>query len=144
MPKNDASKVISGTYGTIWVDGELWAEVDSFEAKVTIKYEDVNFANDGATHKKGNGWIGEGSLTLKKVYSRVQRKIAVAVKNGKYPRSQIVGKLADPDAHGTERAVINDVTFNEFNLLKFDQKSLGSEEIPFAFSDFDLPDLIAN
>jgi hypothetical protein len=142
--KNDASRIINGTHGTVWVDGELWAEVDSFEAKVTIAYDDVNFANDGATHKKGMGWAGDGSLKIKKVYSRMQRKIANDVKRGKYPRSTIVGKLADPDAWGTERVVLNDVTFTEFMLMKFEQKALGSEDIPFAFSDYDTPDLISN
>lgn len=142
--KNDAGKIINGTYGTIWVDGELWAEVDSFEAKVTINYEDQNFANDGATYKKGMGWTGEGTLTIKKIYSRIQRKLANGIKRGVYPRSMIVGKLADPDAWGTERIVLNDVTFNEFNLMKFEQKTVGSEDIPFAFSDYDTPDLISN
>lgn len=142
--KHDAGKIINGTYGTIWVDGELWAEVDSFEAKVAIQYEDQNFANDGATYKKGMGWTGEGTLTIKKIYSRVQRKLANDVKRGVYPRSTIVGKLADPEAWGTERVVLNDVTFNEFNLMKFEQKTVGSEDIAFAFSDYDTPDLISN
>lgn len=47
-----SKNVINGTYGRVWVGGELWAEVDSFEAKVTVNYEDVNFANSGATYKK--------------------------------------------------------------------------------------------
>lgn len=139
---NDASRVINGTYGTIWVDGELWAEVDSFEAKVTLNYEDQNFANSGATYKKATGWTGEGSMTIKKVYSRVQRKLAQAVKRGQFPRSTIVGKLADPDSYGTERVVLDDVTFNEITLMKFEQKTLGSEEVPFAFSNYNMPDLI--
>lgn len=140
--KNDASRIINGTYGTIWVDGELWAEVDSFSATVTINYEDVNFANNGATHKKATGWTGEGSLTIKKVYSRIQRKLAASVKRGAYPRSTIVGKLADPDAFGSERVVLNDVTFNEIALMAFEQNTLGSTEVSFAFSDYDMPDMI--
>lgn len=142
MAKPDARRPVNGTYGRVWVDGELWAEVDSFEAKVTITYEDVNFAGEGATYRKAVGWNGEGSMTIKKIYSRVQRKMADAVRRGEYPRLQIVGKVADPDAFGSERVAINDVTINEFSLLKFDQKTVGSEEIPFAFSDYDPVDLI--
>lgn len=138
----DASKVINGTYSTVWVDGELWAEVESFEAKVMVNYEDQNFANSGATYKKGVGWAGEGAMTVKKVYSRVQRKVAEKVKKGIFPRSTIAGKLADPDAYGTQRVVINDVTFNEVTLMKFEQKTLGTEEVPFNFSDYNFPDLI--
>jgi len=133
---------VNGTYGTIWVDGELWAEVESFEAKLVPQYEDSNWANSLANHRKPVGWNGEGSMTIKKVYSRVQRKVALSIKEGRFPRSSIVGKLADPDAFGSERVVLNDVTFNEVMLMKFEQKTPGTEEIPFGFSDYDLPDLI--
>lgn len=138
-----ASNVINGTYGRVWVDGELWAEVDSFEAKVTVTYEDVNFAGDGATHKKGTGWTGEGSMTIKKIYSRVQRAMADNVRKGMYPRLEIVGKVQDPDAFGAERVALHDVTVNEFMLMKFEQKTIGNEEIPFAFSDYEMIDTIA-
>lgn len=142
--KPNASKVINGTYGTVWVNGELWAEVDSFEAKITVSYEDVNFANESGTFKKGTGWAGEGKMTIKKIYSRVQRAMADNVKRGIYPRFEIVGKLADPGAHGSERVALHDITINEFNLMKFEQKALGSEEIPFAYSDYDMIDTISS
>lgn len=143
MARPEAKRVINGTYGRVWVDGELWAEVDSFEAKVTVSYEDVNFAGEGATFKKGMGWSGEGSMTIKKIYSRVQQKMADAVRKGEYPRFEIVGKLADPDAFGAERVALYDVTIGEFFLLKFEQKTLGSEEIPFNFSDYNMLDSIS-
>ncbi|MCM3145379.1 phage tail tube protein [Brevibacillus sp. MER 51] len=142
MLKNSPTKIINGTYGRIWVDGELWAEVDSFEAKVTIQYEEVNFAMDGATYQKAIGWSGEGSMTIKKIYSCVQRKMAADVRKGIYPRFEIVGKVEDPEAHGAERVAIHDVTISEFMLLKFEKKTLSSEEVPFKFSDYDPIDLI--
>lgn len=143
MAKPNANEILNGTYGSVWVNGELWAEVDSFEAKVTVQYEDVNFANEPGTFKKATGWTGEGSMTIKKIYSRVQRAMAENVKKGIYPRFEIVGKLADPGARGAERVALRDVTLNEFNLLKFEQKTPGSEEIPFAFSDYNMVDLIS-
>ncbi|BBI32487.1 phage tail tube protein [Cohnella abietis] len=139
----DPNRIINGTYGQVWVDDELWAEVDSFEAKVNISYEDVNFAGSGATHKKPIGWTGEGSMTFKKIYSRVQRAMADKVRKGIYPRFKFVAKVADPNAFGAERVALHDVTLNEFNLLKFEQKTLGSETIPFAFSDYEMIDKIA-
>lgn len=139
---NEAGRVINGTYGTIWVDGELWAEVDSFEAKITVEYEDIDFANSRAKYRKPIGWTGEGSLTIKKVYSRMQKKMADYIKEGKYVSSTIVGKVADPDAYGSERVVLNDVTFDSFNLLKFEQKALGSEDVAFKFSDYEMIDSI--
>jgi len=64
------------------------------------------------------------------------------VKNGVVPDINIVGKLADPDAYGAERVAINEVTFNEFTLMQFEQKTVLTEELPFNFADYDLVDLI--
>lgn len=142
MSKVKSNKVINGTFGSVWVNGDKWLDVESFEAKVTINYEDVNMPEDLATHKKMTGWAGEGSMTVKKIYSRGASLMANAVKKGTLPDINLVGKLADPDAFGSERIAIEEVTFNEFMLMKFEQKTLGTEELPFNFADYDLIDLI--
>ncbi|MFJ8529968.1 phage tail tube protein [Bacillus sp. NPDC094106] len=143
MSKLKGNKQINGTFGSVWVNGEKWLDVESFEAKVTIDYEDVNMAEDLATHKKMIGWTGEGSMTIKKVYSRGSTLLAKSVKEGVVPDVNIVGKLADPDAFGAERVAINEVTFNEFMLLQFEQKTLATEELSFNFADYDPIDLIS-
>lgn len=143
MGKLKGNKQINGTFGSVWVNGEKWLDVESFEAKVTIDYEDVNMAEDLATHKKMIGWTGEGSMTVKKVYSRGANLLAKSVKEGVVPDVGLVGKLADPDAFGAERVAINEVTFNEFMLLQFEQKTLGTEELSFNFADYDPIDLIS-
>ena len=142
MTKLKANKQINGTFGSVWVNNEKWLDVSAFEAKVTIEYEDVDMAEDLAKHKKMIGWTGDGSLTVKKVYSRGAGLLANSVKSGILPDISLVGKLADPGAFGSERVAINEVTFNEFMLLKFEQKTLGTEELPFNFADYDPIDLI--
>jgi Phage tail tube protein len=137
-----ANRVINGTYGSIWVEGEKYADVDSFEAKVTINYEELNMAEEGATKRKATGWNGEGNLTVKKIYSRGVNLVSQSLKEGKTAYFTIVGKLADPDSYGAERVTIKEVTFSEFMLMKFEQKTLGTEELPFAFGDYDLVDTI--
>lgn len=144
MGKLKSSRVINGTFGSVWVNSEKWLDVEEFEAKVTIDYEDVNMAEDLATYKKMTGWTGEGNLKVKKVYSRGSGLLAEAVKKGSIPDVNMVGKLADPDAFGTERIAINEVTFSEFMLLQFAQKTIGSEELPFSFADYDLIDSITD
>ncbi len=138
----DVKNTINGTYGTLWVDNEMWAETESFEALVNIDYEDVNIAGSLATYKKQVGWNGTGSLTIKKVNSRVARKVAEAVKNGQVPRMKLVGKLADPDALGVERVALYDVTFDAIVLMRFEQKTVLNQEIAFAYSNYDLVDAI--
>lgn len=140
--KVKSNRQINGTFGSVWVNGEKWTDIDNFEAKVTVNYEDVNMAEDPATHKKMTGWAGEGTMTVKKVYSRGAVLLADSVKKGITPEITIVGKLADPDAFGSERIAIKEVTFNEFMLMKFEQKTLGTEELPFNFADYDLVDII--
>lgn len=139
---NLSKKQINGTYGAVWINNEKLWDVDSFEAKVTISYDDVNMGEDPGTHKKMTGWSGEGSLTVKKVYSRGSALLAEAVVNGETPDISIIGKLADPDAYGAERCALNEVTFNEFTLLKFEQKTLMTEELPFNFGEYLMIDMI--
>lgn len=137
-----SNRVINGTFGTVWVNGEKWMDVDAFEAKVTMNFEDVNMAGDLSTKKKYTGWSGEGSITVKKVYSRGSSQMADAAKTGIMPDITIVGKLDDPDAFGAERVSMSEVTFNEFTLLAFEQKTIATEELPFNFGDYELIDQI--
>ena len=137
-----ANKVINGTFGAIWVNGEKWMDIESFESTVTMNFEDVNMAGDLATRKKYTGWAGEGSITVKKVYSRGASLMGDAAKNGIMPDITLVGKLEDPDAFGAERVSFSDVTFNEFTLLSFEQKTMATEEMSFNFGDYELIDQI--
>lgn len=137
-----ANKQINGTFGSLWVNNEKWMDVESFEATVNVDYEDVNMAEDTATHKKMMGWNGEGTITTKKVYSRGANLLAQAILDGVTPDISLVGKIADPDAFGAERVAIDGVTFNSFTLMKFEQKSLLTEELPFNFSKYRPVDLI--
>jgi hypothetical protein len=140
--KATSNRRFNGTYGNIWVNGELFADVDSFEAKVKIDFEDVNEAGDLSTHKFMTGWSGDGSMTLRKIFSRGSIMIGKSLKEGICPVFTIVSKLADPNAYGAERISIKEVTFNEFTLMKFEQKTPLSEELSFNFADYDLIDLV--
>lgn len=133
-----ANRVINGTYGAVWVNGEKWLDLESLELKVTLEYEDVYFPEDSGKHRKFMGWVGEGSITLKKVYSRGTTLLAKAVKSGIIPDVTITTKLSDPAAYGTERTTVSGVTFNEFLLAKLEQRTLMQEELPFEFTDFDI------
>jgi len=138
----ESKRQINGTYGSVWLDGELYADVDSFEAKVAGSYEEINMAGDPATHQKFMGWSGEGTIALKKIYSTGINLLSEKFKNGETATFKIVGKLADPDAFGAERVVIDEVTFDEFTLMKFEQKTNGTEELPFKFAKYDVIDKI--
>lgn len=138
MAKRSAKRVINGTYGAVWINGEKLLDLEKIELKVNIDWEDVHFPEDTGTHRKYLGWTGEGSLTVKKIFSRGASLLAKGVKSGNMPDVTITTKLADPDAYGTERVSVSEVTFNEFLLALIEQRTLLTEELGFAFADFDI------
>jgi len=137
-----ASRVINGTHGAVWINGQKLADLEQIELKVNIEYEDVYFAEDMGKHRKFMGWVGEGSLTLKKVFSRGALLLGESVKTGKMVEVEITTRLGDPDSYGVERTTVSGVTFNEFLLAKIEQRALLQEEMGFEFSDFDLLETI--
>lgn len=146
MPKIPGFRQISGSFGQIWWDGELVFEVLAFEAKLVPNREDVPQAGTLDVDSKITGLKGEGTLKIKKVFSRGIAKLLNAWKEGRDPRSQLVGKLADPDTKNrrSERVTIDNVWFNELTLMQFEAGQKLESEFPFGFtaSDVRFPDTI--
>ena len=61
MGKFNSNKVIRGTFGRAWVDGDLMANVKSFEAKATIDYEDLDINGDFGQKKRYMGYSIAGT-----------------------------------------------------------------------------------
>ena len=134
MSKIDSAKrVISGTYGELWWDGELIAECDKFSAKYTQSKEVVNLARQTVEDSKVMGSKGTGSFRVYKVYSRF-RDYADAVQSGKDVRGTFVSKLDDPDAYGAERVAIYNVSLDEVPLVNWERKTIQKDEVPFTFT----------
>ncbi|NLW92370.1 MAG: phage tail tube protein [Syntrophomonadaceae bacterium] len=137
---------INGSFGQVWWDGELIFEVSSFSAEVTANREKVQMAGSLDEDSKITSLSGEGTLKIKHVFTRGCKKFLDAWKSGKDPRSQFVGKLADPDTKdsGAERIVFNNVWFNKLTLMEFETGKVLEREFPFGYtpSDVDFPDTI--
>lgn len=140
--KFNSNKIINGTFGAVWMNTEKLSNVKSFEAKVSLSYEDVELAEDLATHKKYMGWSGAGTVVLHKVDSKMAKQLADGIKNGDLEPVTIVAKLDDPAAYGAERIQLNGVYFDELTLLKFAMKEKQEEECPFTFDDYEFLDMI--
>ena len=139
MNKN---QIIRGSFGRVWVDGELFSNVKSFEAKLTLNYEEVDIAGELGKHQRYMGFTGEGTMTLHKINSKILAKLATAIKNGEMPDIKIISKLEDPTALGAERIELIEVTVDEVMLMKFENAAIGEEEVPFKFADYNLLDYI--
>ena len=137
------NQLIRGTFGRVWIDGDLFANVQSFEVKITLNSEEVDLSNDLGKHQRYMGFTGEGTMTLHKINSKIFAKLAKAIKSGDMPEISVVGKLEDPTALGAERVSFTEVTIDEVMALKFENATIGEEEVPFKFADYEPLDLIA-
>ena len=140
--KMDKNKILRGSFGAVWLDGEELGSVKSFEAKVTLEYEDVDIMGELGKSKSHMGFTGEGTMTLHKIDSTIGKLLADGIRNGNMPDFKIVAKLDDPTAYGAERVELTGVTISELMALKFENKALREEEVPFSFSHFRYIDMI--
>lgn len=134
--KFGGNRVLNGTFGTVWLDGEEIFEIESFEATISFEREDITMAGNLDQDSKITGQVGEGTFTVKKVFSRGFRKFMQMTKDGKDVRSQLIGLLADPDTveGQQERVSIDNVWFDEFTLMAFEVGSPVEQEFPFGFT----------
>lgn len=125
-------RVMNGTFGQVWVDGELWYEVLRAQAKLTYNKEDIRMCGDMHTGSKITGVKGTGSVTIHKVYTRNSTRTD-AITEGHDIRATIVMNLADPDAFGAERVALYNVSFDEETIMDFESGKTTQITIPFTF-----------
>lgn len=142
MSIDKVNRTMNGKWGRIWVNDELWAECESFEAKVTGNYEEQSFCEDMSKHQKLMGWSGSGTMTLKKMYSRLPNLLGSMWKTGNMPDIKIIARIKNPSTGKQERVEIIEVTFDEMTLSKFADNELLKEEIPFKFADYNYIDTL--
>lgn len=144
MESYNASNVINGTYGEVWVDDTYMAQATGLEAKTSVKKTDVNMVGRLSPGKKVTGIENKGTLKMNHVTSELKTKIAEYIKQGKTPYFTIISKLADPDAvrSQAERIKFTGVTFDEVTLADFENGKLGEESYAFEYEDFEFLDTI--
>lgn len=132
------NRILSGSSGNVWLNGQRLAEVKSIEAKITGSFEEVSFVGAYETYNAYMGWAGEGSITLQKIDSKVLNLMGDSYKTGVMPEVKIITQLEDKSTGKSERASIGGVVITEFMLAKFENKALVEEEIPFKFSEYEI------
>lgn len=143
MAMDSAKRVISGTWGEAWLEGEYVAECYGLQAKISFNKETVNLCGKMGADSKITGYTCTGSLRFHKVNSRMAKLIGESVKEGKDLRFTVISKLADPDSYGAERVVLRNVSFDDLTLADWETAQLGKIEAPFTFTDYEFLDMIA-
>lgn len=129
-------RIMNGTWGQVWLGDDEVGEAYGIQAKVNFKKEDVPICGRMGIGKKVTGYDGTGSLKMRKVSSRMGKAIGEHIRNGKDLRFTIITKLADPDADGTERISLTDVSFDDLTLADWEAGRIIDVEAPFTFGDY--------
>jgi len=137
------NKIIRGSFGRLWVNGKLMANVKSFECKATLQYEELNVNNNLAKQQRYLGYSVAGTMTLHKVDSFTATLLKSGIKTGSLPSIKMVARLADPDSAGAERIEIFNVSFDELTLMHFENNTVEEESVPFKAGGFEYLDIIA-
>lgn len=138
---DSAKRVISGTYGEVWIDGEKIAECTACRAVVAKNKETINLCGQFMTDTKATSGSGTGSLTLYKVDSGFARRQA-GIQDGEDLRVTIISKLRDPDSYGAERVAIYNVSFDDLTLADWQAATVGTVTAAFTFSRYEFLDMI--
>ena len=142
MAFENGSRVMNGTWGTVWADGAEIAEISAFQVKVTKSFDPISMCGQMAEDRKLTGIKITGSMTLHKVYSRGADD-ANAAARGRDIRRTLVAKLADPDAYGAERIAVYGMNYDEQTLMDFAAAKAGSATVPFQATAFEYLDQVA-
>lgn len=138
----NAERVVNGSFGEVWFDGEYLSECKKLSAKVEIKKEAITKPGTLKEGQKMIGISGKGSMTIYKVNSKIAKKVSDYVKVGKLPVFQILSTLRDPAAYGAERVNITGATPDDLTLAEWETAKAGEVEIPFTFEDWEFLDTI--
>lgn len=142
MATDVRNQIIRGSFGRVWLNGKKLANVKTFECKATLNYEEIDVNGELCKQNVYTGYSLAGTMTLHKIDSYVINLLKDAIASGSMPELKIVGAVADVDSDGSERVEIYNVTIDEMTLLKFENATIGEEEIPFKAGGFKFIDTI--
>ena len=135
MSNLQANRTLSGSFAEVWVDGARIAELSQLTLTIKVQREKVQFGMD--VDSKITGYAGEGTMTLKQVYTRFYEVLEQA-KRGLDKR--FTTALKDPDAAdgGEERYSIDNVAFTELPFMNYKMGEVNQQKLPFTFRPSDL------
>lgn len=136
----DSAQVRSGTWGSLWLDGEQVAECYGFQAKVNKTKEDVARCRTLVAGKKLTGVSITGTVRIYNATSRLLEAEGAAISAGTDLRHTIISNLDDPDNPNNQRIVCKGVSFDDLTLADWEAAKLGTIEAPFTAESYEILD----
>ena len=129
---------LSGNWGRLYINGVMIFEISAFEAKVTANRDTVIIGQ--SEDSKITSLAGEGSFTIKSVFTRGYNRLLENWKSGYDERFVFVGVIRDPDTYlkQEERIRIENVAIDSLEIMKFEKGSVVEKTVDFHFTPEDL------
>jgi hypothetical protein len=139
----EPERIVNGSYGELWEDGEWQQNVDNVVADVNIQKSEVPMSGTRWIGHKVISLSGAGTVSGFKVTSKmIQKNLWAAGDRGVPVKTELITKLADPEAYGHERIRLMNVKWDKIPLANWKAGEIVREEFPFTFSKFELLDPI--
>jgi hypothetical protein len=139
----DAARTIDGTFGSVYLEKDWLTNFNEMKAEVEIQKSELKLSGDRWTRHKVVGLKGTGNITGYKVTSQlISLNSPVADNTSGSVRTELVSKLADPEAYGYERIRLMNVMFDKILLANWKAGEVVNEEWPFTFEGYELLDPI--
>ena len=136
----ESKLVRSGTWGSLWLDGEQVSEGYGCQIKVNKTKDDVARCRTLVSGKKLPGVSVTGTVRIYNATSRLIELEAAAINNGTDLRHTIISNLDDPDTPNNQRIAVKGVSFDDLTLADWEAAKLGTIEAPFTAESYEVLD----
>lgn len=133
-PGLDPSRVILGTFGQAYIDGEWQTNINHLDAVVAVDKRELNLVGHNWVQFKIGAKRGTGTMSGYKVTSKMIEQ--------EFSKFDILSKLDDPEAYGHETVRLIRCMPDQFQLANWTAGEEVTEETPFTFEDYELLDPI--
>lgn len=135
----DATKVLNGSFGKMYHDGEWLTNITSAQATVEISKEEIRIAGSRWVGHKQISLSGSGTMTGYKITNEMAKKIGqIRYDSQGAFVTELVMKLDDPDSNEALMWVrLKGVQFDSIPILNFEVGSIVEEETPFTFTGYE-------
>lgn len=127
-------QIINGRFFSLWINGDLHAEVKTASAESSLDTEKVNIAGQLGSEEIVTGASGTGSMTFHKIFGDLGKEINNSIKAGKPFEFDLISELYNPNTEEYERVVIEKCKITKFKVIDADISKLLESSYDFTYN----------
>lgn len=136
----NTNETLNGTDGKLWINDTLCASIKSFTLKQKNVFETIDKAGQLTTSRRLVGIELTGTISKFKIDNSIAG-IMKEYADGNAPEIKLIGLLENKTTGLMQRAIIKGVTFDELDIINFEQKKVIVEDIPYEAESYSYQDL---